>query len=76
MRTLRTKGIDAMPDKLGFWTYYRDWVQLSKEEASKLTWDEVAEATAPRTPEEWRDYYYEQQAEYDLEEYYLSQYDD
>ena len=28
------------------------------------------------TEEDWRDYYYEQQAEYELEEYYLSQYDE
>ena len=27
------------------------------------------------TEEDWRDYYYEQQAEYEMEEYYLSQYD-
>ena len=28
------------------------------------------------TEEDRRDYYYEQQAEYELEEYYLSQYDE
>lgn len=27
------------------------------------------------TEEDWRDYYYEQQAEYEIEEYLLSQYD-
>lgn len=28
------------------------------------------------TEEDWREYYYEQQAEYELEEYLLSQYDE
>lgn len=28
------------------------------------------------TEEDWRDYYYERQAEYELEEYLLSQYDE
>ena len=28
------------------------------------------------TEEDWREYYYEQQAEYEMEEYFLSQYDD
>lgn len=27
------------------------------------------------TEEDWREYYYEQQAEYEMEEYFLSQYD-
>lgn len=28
------------------------------------------------TEEDWREYYYEQQAEYEIEEYLLSQYDE
>lgn len=64
-----------MPDKLGFWTFYRDWVKLSKEEASKLTYQEMAEATAPRTPEEWRDYYEDMNAELMMEEMALSRYE-
>lgn len=75
MRKLKTTWVDALPDKLGFWTYYRDGVKLTDEEVQKLTIDEIAEATAPRTPEEWRDYYYEQEAEYELEEYLLNKYD-
>lgn len=71
MRKLKTKGIDALPDELGFWTYYRDWVKLTPEETAKLTFDEVAEATAPRTPEEWKRYYEDMEAERLMEEQYL-----
>lgn len=72
MRKLKTKGIDALPDELGFWTYYRDGVKLTPEEVQQLSFDEICEATKPRTPEERREYYHERQAEYDLEEYYMN----
>lgn len=71
MRKLKTKGVDALPDELGFRTYYRDWVKLTPEEVQKLTFDEVAQATAPRTPEEWKWYYEDQQAEREMEERWL-----
>lgn len=76
MRKLKTKGVDALPDKLGFRTFYRDWVKLTPEETQKLTFDEVAQATAPRTPDEWREYYQDQQAERQLEEMMLDEWDE
>ncbi|MBO7694512.1 MAG: hypothetical protein J6T10_18000 [Methanobrevibacter sp.] len=48
-------------------------MKLTPEEVQKLTFDEVAQATAPRTPEEWKEYYYEQQAEREMEEMWLEE---
>lgn len=68
MRKLTWKGIEAMPDKLWFWTFYKDWVKLTDEQKQKIPFDQLAQATAPQTEEEWKEYYYERQAERQLEE--------
>lgn len=68
MRKLKWKGLEAIPDKIGFRTYYRDGVKLSKEEVGELTLEQIAELTAPQNEEEWRRYYEDLQAEYEMEE--------
>lgn len=75
MRKLKGIGLEAIQDNLGFWIYYRDGVELTQEEKEKLTLDQICELTTPQTDNERREYYYEQQAEYELEEMMLNECD-
>ena len=74
MRKLTWKGLEAIPNNIGR-TYYRDGVELTPDEVQKLTFEQICELTTPQTLDEREEYYYEKQAEYELEEYLLSQYD-
>lgn len=74
MRTLKWKGIEAIPDKLGFWTWYKDWKPMTSEEKKQLTWEQVCEVVSPQNEEEWRDYWKDKQAEWDYEEACLKDY--
>lgn len=76
MRKLTWKGLEALPDKLGFRTYYRDGVELTKDEVSKLTFEDICRLTTPQTPDEWKEYYQDQQAERQLEEMMLGEWDE
>lgn len=69
-------GLEAIPDKLGFRVYYRDGVELTPEEKQQLTFEQICELTSPQNEEEEREAYLEQKAERDLEEMYLSQYEE
>lgn len=76
MRKLKWIGLEAIQDKLGFRIYYRDGVELTWEEKQKLTLDQICELTTPQNDEEWREYYLDQQAEYELEEMRLNECED
>ena len=73
MRKLTWKGLEAIPNTIGR-TYYRDGVELTHEEVQKLTFEEICEVTAPKTPEEEEECYWEQQAEWEREERMFREY--
>lgn len=75
MRKLTWKGLEAIPNKFGR-TYYRDGVELTSDEVAQLPFEEICRLTTPQTPDEWKEYYYEQQAERQLEEMMLAEYED
>lgn len=72
MRTLKWVGLEAIQDKLGYWTYYRDWVPLTDEEKSKLTFEQVAELIAPQNEQEELEAWIDFQNELEIDEYLLN----
>lgn len=75
MRKLTWKGLEAIPNNIGR-TYYRDGVELTTEQVAQLSFEDICKLTTPQNEDEWREYYYEQQAERQLEEMMLAEYED